>query len=216
MKITREIGLSDFDAVEISSAIQARVVRADGFAVKVTADEELMDQVAVLKHGSTLRAYIKFRITVRGMFGRMGDANPVMVEIGMPDLKALRASGAAGVEATGFETAHPLDVDASGASRVRIAASASAVRVDASGASSLDMAGSCQTLQATISGASHINLSALTADSVRADVSGASLLRVIAREHLDYALSGASQFEFQGSPRIGQTSTSGASRVRSS
>ena len=211
MRIEKSYEITDFDSVEIGSAVRAQVSRADGFSIVVSGEEELMSDLAVEKAGTTLRIYVRFRFNLN----RLLNWQPPDARVTLPDLKTLRLSGASNAEVTGFEADHEVRLETSGASNLKGSLSAPTVTADASGASHVEIRGAGKAVTVDASGGSHVDLSEFSADEARIDASGASHAKVVAREKLDYSVSGASHLEFQGSPRIGRANSSGASSVTS-
>jgi len=210
MRTTKEVSLSDFDSVEISSAVQAEIRRGDMFSVAITANDDMIDRAVAKKIGTTLKVYIEFHLDLNWLF----QSEPVQVKITMPDLVALHVSGASHVDVSGFEVDHDVAVEISGASEAKGDITATNARFEASGASKLTLKGAAKALVAEGSGASQIRLLGFATDEVRVDLSGASGGEIAVREKLDYTVSGASRLVFNGSPRIGRASSSGASSVK--
>lgn len=221
-----DMGLTDFDRVEIANAIQADIVKADGYSVKVTTDDNLFRYVDISKSGSTLKIRMRPRISFWHATAR--------VAITMPALYGIKASGASRASVSGFSSPQALDVLPSGASSVRLenvkagdtrieASGASHVtgdldmadgRMDASGASTIELKGRGNNIRIEANGASSARL--VEFDAMDADIrlSGASNAAVNLKGKLDADLSGASRLTYAGEVSLGKLQVTGASSLK--
>lgn len=103
--VTNTMNFSGFNQVEVSSAFEADVSRADAFSVTVTTDDNLVQYVEVTKPGSTLVVRLKPGIAFIHSTQR--------VQITMPDMRSVTISGASRVRSMGSipqtqsKSAHP-------------------------------------------------------------------------------------------------------------
>ena len=173
-----------FDGVDVGGVFHVEIIAGEVFYVEVQADDNLLQYIKTEVDGNILRIE-----TTEGVKSR----NPMRIRISAPDINGIHASGASKVSLAGVKNSS-LDIDTSGASKVKVDGETADVTVEVSGASSID-AESLKARSATVdaSGASHINLFAT--DRVRADASGAS------------------KIVYSGNPTNVEKNTSGASRV---
>jgi len=220
-----EMGLSGFDRVEIANAIEAEIVRADKFSVKVTVDDNLLHYVDVSKSGSTLRVRMRPRISFFHITAR--------VAISMPDLRGIKLSGATRAFVSCFVAANPLDIAVSGASRLKLddmkagdtkidVSGASHVtgklevadcRMEASGASTIELNGHGNNIRLDFTGASAARLSQFSAANIEVSVGGASKAEVTFSGKLDAEAGGASRISYAGEGTLGKVRISGASTL---
>ena len=225
-KETRNLDIKDFDRVEAGSAFEVEIHRAPTYSVAITASDSVFRDLDINKSGSTLR--LRFR--PRFPFWHSGRHAAV---IGMPDLRGMHASGATHVAVNGFDTASPLEIQASGASEVRLdgvkagetritASGASHVtgkleagdtRINASGASGIGLTGTGGNIKAEASGASRVELPGFKSANADVKLSGASRAAVALSGRLDLKASGASRLTYTGEGTLGTVETSGASSI---
>ena len=173
-----------FDGVDVGGVFQVEITAGEEFSVQVQADDNLLQYIKTEVDGSVLRVE-----TTEGIKSR----NPMRILISAPDIKSIQASGASKVSLSGVKNSS-LEVDTSGASKLKVAGETAAVTVEVSGASSIDAAAlKATTATVDASGASHVSL--FVTDRVRADASGAS------------------KIAYSGNPTDVQKNTSGASKV---
>jgi hypothetical protein len=206
--VSEEQDIADFDEVGVSHAFEVEISRSDAFRVVVHVDDNLREHISVVKRGRTLLIGLK-----RGERYRLRNAT-LQAEVAMPELAGIRLGGASDGTVTGFRSAKPLEVDASGASRLRGDIEAGDVRIRLSGASQAALMGAAEDLAVEGSGASQCDLSAFDVADAEIDLSGASAANVRLSGELRARLSGASSVTYTGGPTAVETKTSGASSVK--
>ena len=226
-RTTRELEFIDFTSVEVGSAFEVEIVRADSYRISVTADDNLFEYIQVSKEGETLKIGLKI-LPLRPLF------TTLRAEISMPRIYDLDLSGATkgtvsgfistenlGIEVSGASSldlvemsAIDIEFELSGASRARgdITAGGDA-RLNLSGASSVQLQGSAGDLVIDASGASRVGLDSFPVASADVKLSGASGATVNLDGRLDADLSGASRLNYIGEPTMGDIHTSGGSSV---
>jgi len=203
--VTKQIDLSNFNAVEARGAFKVDIVQTDAFSVAVTADDNLFAYLEVYKQAQTLILDLK-----PGTFARTA----AEAQIGMPSLRRLDLSGAAKGTIASFKSPDSMEFDLSGASVLTGRIEAPDLDLTISGASRATLGGAATSLTLDESGASQASLGDLPLESVRALVSGASSATVNVSGRLDADLSGASTLYYVGNPTLGTISTSGASSLK--
>jgi hypothetical protein len=198
--------LTDFERITIHGDIDVTVLQGEGFAVELSADDNLIDLVQIVQHGEELR---------------IGWSRPVRLErahvvcvVHLPKLTGAAVHGVSKLHLKSL-TADTLHVTVTGASRVDGELTGGAVTMEVSGASQARLVGQAETLDASISGASTAKLEGLTV-SRRATIeaSGASTARIHAIGELGMSASGASSVIYLGSPTITRSNANGASSIR--
>jgi Putative auto-transporter adhesin, head GIN domain len=184
---TAERPVSGFDTVEVSGALDVRVTRAPAFSVKVTADDNIVPLILTERRDNTLQ--------VRTKGGQRYDAlaRQPRIEVTMPSITRLEATGASTITASGVD-APSLDIEASGASTV-------------------EATGRAERLELNASAASRLRLADLIARTAEVRASGASSIEVQVSDTLAGQVSGASSVQYRGQPRL-SVESSGASSVR--
>ena len=200
----KDYDLKGFTAIEVGNAFKVDVTQAADFAVSVTADDNLLDQLDVYVEGETLRVFMKPGSYVNADY---------RASIKLPVLKRLKVSGASNVQLAGVNSSEHLGLDVSGASRVEGEAVANLLKVELSGASQARLTGKAVSADLEVSGASGAKLESLKVEHVRANLSGASNAQVDVSEKLDANLSGASKLTYSGAATVSSQSVTGASTL---
>jgi hypothetical protein len=223
---TKEMSYTDFTGLEVGSAFEVDITRADSYQVEITVDDNLLNYLDIHQSGKILRIglkqpYVYPRTTQRAT-------------VTMPALTELELSGASKGRLTGFNSANPVEFRVSGASSLRIAdfkagetefdvSGASRVsgnvqvtdgKFDVSGASNIELEGSAEDISIDVSGASRANLDDFTVANADVELSGASSATVNSSGKLDATVSGASTLYYLGNPTLGRIEVTGASTLK--
>nr|WP_122119657.1 DUF2807 domain-containing protein [Alistipes megaguti] len=157
--VTKEIPVPDFDAVNASRTVKV-ILTAQGDKIRITANEELQDQVIVKAEENDLTITIDPQIKSIGK----GEVT-VTVPVAGRTLRKLTASSAARISAPELtlETSDLL-VKASSAAKIETSVKAGSCSIDASSAADIDL---------TVKAAT-CNIEASSAANVRADIQSES------------------------------------------
>lgn len=199
--------LADFDAVEVGGGIDLSLSLGERFIVEVqAADGELGDIVTEVR-GRTLTIR---RARSLGFFD-WGDHGSVNVTL--PKLVSLTASGGSDVRSEGTFAGDELEIVASGGSDVAIDVSVGTLEVQASGGSEMRLSGTARSARVQSSGGSDLDASRLTADEADVESSGGSDLSIAVRDRIEGNASGGSDIAYSGEPRSVEVNASGGSDV---
>jgi len=229
--VTEELTFDNFSGIDVGSAFDVTITRADSYKVVITADETLYDYIEVTKSGGILQIYLKpHHIFTDFTIG----AKTLKAEITLPVLTNLALSGATSGTMTGFVSTEDIILNISGASSLKIIGggfddvkcevsgasrisgniTADDIRMVVSGASKADLSGTAGDMILEVSGASKADLASLNIDNADIELSGASAATVNVKENLNPVLSGASSLYFYGNPNMGDLEVSGASTIK--
>lgn len=174
-----------FTGVDVGGIFQVEITAGKDFSVEVDADDNLLQYIKTDVDNGVLHIETTQRISSH---------TPLRVRISAPEIERIEASGASKVALAGVKNSS-LDIDTSGASKVKIEGETTEVRVEVSGASSIDA-------------------ESLKARTASVDASGASSVTVFVTERLVSDASGASKISYAGNPASVEKNSSGASSVR--
>ena len=176
--------INGFHALDVGGVFQVEVIAGGEYSVEVEADDNLLHLIETEVRRGVL--HIK---TER----KLSSGNPLRIRISAPDIDALDVSGAANVTLANVKNAG-LNVDASGASKIKIDGQTAKLMVD-------------------VSGATKIDAESLAAEHATVDASGASHVTVQVDGQLKTHASGASRIDYSGTPTDVIKKTSGAASV---
>ena len=194
-----------FREIEISGNIELEFTQDSVKSVKVSAPENSIGQVITKVENGVLKVYSEKVFMNRS----------IRLFVSNDSLYSMKASGASRVRTTNTLNAKSLDIEASGASNVKMDLNiSSVVDVEANGASYCDLDGTANLIKVDASGASKVEADQLKAVNAETEANGASKIRVYSTGKLDADASGASTIKYGGSPVNINKSESGASEVK--
>ena len=225
--VTGNADYNDFSVVNAGPLCALTCRQGDYYEISVRADDNVMEYIKLQKSGENLEITLNEGFQYRDI--------TFAVDIVLPDLREVDIEGASKARIEPFAAVQDVVLSASGASRIEvIQGEAPGVTVYLSGASSLSGAVQCGKAALELSGASRAELRG-AGEEVRVEGSGASQVyfkdfpsargsvsldgasfgQVYVGESLDVVLTGASQLEYYGSPKISFIEISGGSRITS-
>lgn len=182
---TEKREVADFKAVDVGGAFIVEIRAQKEFSVEVEADDNLLPLIITEVDGETLK--------IKNDDG-ISSKNPIRVRISAPDIENLDVSGASKVSLFDINN-DSLQIDASGASKIKIE-------------------GATKDLSADMSGASFLDAENLKAENASIEASGASKADVFVSNDLKADLSGASKVYYSGNPKNFENQTSGVSVIK--
>ena len=203
--VSQEYDFEGFDEVDLGHAFTATITQGPEYSVVVRVDDNLVDRLVVEQDGNRVRIGMES--------GTIITRATMEVDITMPRLAWLNASGASQVQLNQIEMGDLFTAEASGASRIHGDIAAIDLDLNASGASNIFLAGTGSNIIAVASGASTIDLTELAAVDAQTEASGASTITVNIEGILDVDASGGSNVYYLGSPEMGDINTSGGANV---
>lgn len=203
--------LAAFDAIEVSGAVELVLRQGSEHRVAVSSDgADLANLVTEVVRG-TLRIHQKPQ--ERRLFG-FGGFDDYVVEVTLPELVALDASGGTDVRVDGPISGERLAVDASGAADVTLTVDVVDLEVNTSGGSDLTLTGSATRLEVHSSGGSDLAAGRLAAASANVRSSGGSDVTLQVTESLVARASGGSDVVYRGDPAQVDAHTSGGADIK--
>lgn len=206
--VSERFQLRGFDRVDVSHAFRVDIVQGQSFEVVVRIDDNLRPHLQVEKRGDTLVIGLS---PLRGF--NIGRAT-LEAQVRLPVLRGVGASGASDLSLSGFSGSRDLDIGLSGASFVEGDVRSDRVNLELSGASRVRLKGSAASVRIGASGASSLDLENFSVEDADIELSGASEAILSLSGTLDIEASGASRLYFQGNPTMGRVELSGASSIK--
>lgn len=201
---SKEIEVSDFQRIQISGSFTVNLKQADSYYVKLTADENLHEFIRIGSDGGTLQ--IDSRENIRR-------AKKLTVEVHLPELEEIEASGANEIRTAGMIKGKKLALDMSGANQLKMNLNYKSVSVEVSGAVESQFLGKIGSLDIASSGASEIDALQMEAEKADVDISGAGEAKLWVTRRLKAKISGAGEIHYRGEPRV-KSDVSGAGEIK--
>lgn len=201
IKETRKTG--SFDGIRVGGAFNVILIQGDTESVTVEADENLHSIIKTKVKGSIL--HINAEENIR-------KSKALNIYVNFKSMDKIDISGACELEASNKLTFSRLNLEASGASEIKLNLNAEFMDIDFSGASEVRLSGEVGRCEFEVSGASEINAYDLVAEEIELRASGASDAKLHATESLRVNASGASSVRYMGNPKI-DSNVSGAGSI---
>ena len=196
--------LSAFNAIDVGSAFHVFIKIGEPQSLLIETDDNLIPLIETKVKNGELTISTKKNITT---------PETMNVYITMAKLTKIELSGASKLIAEDILENDKMEIDLSGASRIKAAIKTHLLELDLSGASNASLSGHSTNLNIDASGASNLKLSELEVAEANIDCSGASNIWLWVLTKLEGEASGASNIYYKGDPQQVNVETSGAASV---
>ncbi len=176
--------IAGFHAIDVGGVFEVEITAQKEFGVEVEADDNLLPLIRTEVRNGVLRIKTERKLST---------SNPIRIRISAPDISDLDISGAANITVINVKNSE-MNVDSSGASKIKITGETAKLTVD-------------------VSGATKVDAEKLAVENATVEASGASKVAVQVSGELRTKASGASRVDYSGSPTNVIKRTSGAASV---
>lgn len=201
VKKTREPG--SFSKLDVSHAATVTLKHSETEFIEIETHDDMLDKLDIKCIDDTLR------LRLNGRFTRIGRLHFI---VHYRHLDRIDLSGAAALDSDEpvVSNRSNLDLNVSGASKMRVNVEGRELRCNADGASRIKLKGTALNATLAASGASSLNAAELdTSGKVRAEASGASKVDFGKSSVVVLTASGAGKIRYSGEPKIEKQKVSG-------
>ncbi|RZM24235.1 MAG: DUF2807 domain-containing protein [Pedobacter sp.] len=201
---TKNISVSNFSGITISSGIDLYINQTGTESVKLVGDNDLIESVVVEKEGNNIRIHYEEGFRWSSIFSK----KTVKAYVTVKELKALTASGGSDVYTQNTIKSSQMDLRASGGSDIKMSLVCSDIKIQSSGGSDIDLKGSAENMTLSTSGGSDVNALGFPVNYAKVTASGGSDANVYVNKALEASASGGSDVHYKGDASYKKTSSS--------
>ena len=201
---TKNIAVNNFSGISISSGIDLYISQTGTESVKLVGDEDLIDNIAVEKDGSSIRIRYKEGFRWTNLFSK----KTVKAYVTLKELKELNASGGSDVYSQNTIKSTQMEIHASGGSDIKLSLVCNDIAIHSSGGSDISLTGSASNMTLSTSGGSDVNALNFPVDYAKVSASGGSDANVHVNKALEASASGGSDVHYKGNASYKKTSSS--------
>ncbi|MBD1397460.1 DUF2807 domain-containing protein [Pontibacter sp. JH31] len=201
--VSQTRSVSGFKGIDVSGGFSVELTQGSKEGVRIEAQENLHERIKTEVKNGVLHIYNE---------GGISTNKGLKAYVTVRELNKVNISG--GVKLVGKSTfkADAFDLDLSGGSKVTLAINTKKLVADMSGASKVTLSGVADEVRMDMSGASKVDATELEAKRVRVEASGASDVKVYAKNELNVNASGATKVAYKGSPSV-SSNVSAAAKI---
>jgi hypothetical protein len=190
--------LADFNAIEVNYPVDLTVQQGAANSLTVTAENNLVPQLATSVSGSHLSIANNQPDWTR----RVTPTRPVVIHMTVKDLQQVDFPSAGTLTIGNFQTDH-MDLSISGAGMVTLSnLTTHKLAVNLSGAGNITASGSADNLDLDISGLGGFQGADLASQTAGITISGAGNATVWAKTNLNVQISGTGSVNYYGAPQV--------------
>lgn len=205
--ITNEVRSFDekFDKINVSSGIEVTVEQSNTTEVTVITNEDFHDKIKTRVENGSLYISSSSNKSSFSIFGyktnRIHETTIKKVIVKMPVINGLETSSASKIENKGVLKGNTITLNASSASYIKLHLEFEKIDADASSASKIELEGMALDLNANASSASKIEADDLLANTIIAESSSASEIKIHPIVSLKANASSAAKIKYNSNPK---------------
>lgn len=204
---TQQRNITDFNAIKVAGSFDVYVSQGASYAVRVEAEDNLMEYIEVEKDGNVLEVDFKDNYSIQ-------THNPVKVYITAPTYTSLKVAGSGNIiSETRITHASQLDIDIVGSGDVKLEVDAPTINTEIGGSGSAVLKGTTQNFNADIAGSGELKAYNLLSENMDIGIAGSGDAEVFASKKLDIKVAGSGNVNYKGNPAVSQ-SISGSGSVK--
>lgn len=197
--------IEQFNTVSLSGSIVLKLIPAKENKVIINGlGEEYLPSLITEVQNNELQIYVK---------GKIKKNSQINLSLFYTNINRIKTEGTTSVIAKDTISTDNISFYTTSASNVDVNIAANKVFVKSDGASNVILSGTTNALKIHASGASHVNSQNLKSNTSFLDASGASNLKVFAKNKIEGDISGASNVSVYGKPQINNINVSGAANI---
>jgi hypothetical protein len=202
--ITQNKTVGNFTGISASNAIEVEVKIGSPAAVKIEADDNVIEYVKAIVKGNTLKIGLARNVSINNA--------TIKVYVTVPDLAQLSASSSSVIRVINIIKSNgKLSFDASSSADIEAVVEAPEVYVEASSSGTVSLSGKTQNYLLQGSSAGSIKTAALLAENTIANVSSAATAEVHASVSLTANPSSGAVVKYKGGATVKENTSSGGS-----
>ena len=185
--------VSGFKGIDVSGGFAVEVTQSGNEGVRIEAQENLLGSIRTEVKNGVLHIYTEDNISTN---------KGLKAYVSIKELNAIDISGGVKVKGNSTFKADAFKMDLSGGSSITLALNTKKLTANMSGASKVMLTGRADELRMDMSGASKVDATELEAKNVHVEASGASNVKVFAKNELNVNASGATKVAYKGNPSV--------------
>jgi hypothetical protein len=207
---TENRNLSGFNAIDVSSGIDLYIKMGSSEAVKVIADDDIIDELETEVRNGTLHIYMK-----RNNWLSWSSGNKTReVYVTVTELEEIDASSGSDVKSENTLEGEKLDISASSGSDIELDVHYKNLSLDTSSGSDAELSGKTKYLKLSASSGSDIDAADLESQYCRVSASSGSDINLTVTDEIEANASSGADITYYGNPQIKDIDESSGGDVR--
>jgi hypothetical protein len=204
--ITKDAKVKPFDEIELSGPVKLVLRQDSSFAVRISADSAIMEQVKPDVSGHT------FKLDLAAM--KYCGTDSILVSVGVGAVKKITAKGASKVYSDGRLNLGDLNLNLSGTTDLNLNINAGKLKTKIDGASRLTLSGQAGSHELESKGVLNLDAFNFVVGLYDLEVDGTGKLNINVLNDLKVNTSGATQIYYKGNPKNVSEKKSGTAKLQ--
>ncbi len=203
--ITETRSLDGFTQLHLAGSHNVQYVRADGFSIEITGDDNLMEFIITEVKNNELTIKTKQGVN-------LSPSHKIQMTVTAPNVTDFNLSGSGNINMDNL-VGEEVDFRISGSGNITADLAAIETTARISGSGSVRLTGSSETSRFTVTGSGSIQAADLESKFVSVNITGSGSIATHAETELDIKITGSGNLRYSGNPIVKESIT-GSGRVR--
>jgi hypothetical protein len=191
--LIKDATVKPFDEIEISGPIKLVLRQDSSFAIKISADSNIIEQIKPDVSGQT------FKVALDPM--KYCGTDSIIIHAGIGALKLIKASGSSIIYSEGKINLADLNLDLTGAPDLNLDINAANIETEVDGAAKLTLRGQAGSHKVTSKGVLNLNAFTFVVGDYDLHIEGTGKSTINVLNDLKVNTSGATEIYYKGSPK---------------
>lgn len=190
--VTENRKVNAFSEVEVSGAFKVNLVQDSSYAIAVKADDNILKLIKTDISGKKLKITIDAKSICTD--------NPVMVTIGVKDLRSIKTSGAVELASAAEINTSDLDIILSGASKINLDVNAANISTKTNGINEVALKGQAASHTVNFTGSGKLKAFDFVVAKYEIETTGEAECEINVLSDLSVHSTGAATVKYKGTP----------------
>jgi hypothetical protein len=204
-QLVKDAKVKPFDEIEISGPIKLVLKQDSSFAIKISADSNIMAELKPDVSGHT------FKVALDPM--KYCGTDSIVIHAGIGALTLIKASGSSKVYSEGKINLADLDLDLTGAPNLNLNINAANVKTEVNGSAKLTLTGQAGSHKVRSKGVLNLDAFSFVVGLYDLDMEGTGKSNINVLNDLKVNTSGATEVYYKGSPKNVSEKKSGTAKL---
>jgi hypothetical protein len=196
--VSEERTIASFDAIELSTDASLTFTQGSAGALHIQAEDNLIDNIETKVENGVLKIYDKSTACFT-------NTRPVRISVSSEKMEKISVLGSGKITGTNTIQSDKLELVVLGSGEIDLASQTNSIKVDIPGSGELRLGGNTTELDASILGSGSLKAYDLTADNVKATITGSGMAEIFANNELNASLFGSGNVYYKGNATVSKT-----------
>ena len=207
--VTIERSVGDYEAIAVAGWFDVNIVDGREGQISLKGEENLLEYIKTEVKNGKLTIKVKKGYNLQSSNWKEG----ILVTVPVESVNSVSLSGSGEIIGKDVLRSDEFSAVISGSGDISLSVEADMLKAVIAGSGDIDLSGKARDFNVTVSGSGDVQAFDLSADNVKANVSGSADIKVTANESIIARVSGSGDILYKGDPEKVDTKASGSGDI---